>query len=234
MPFVIKDRVEVLPSIPRKLPSSLHFQPFFAQLRCSDQIFHENLTLNPLFVEGIARIRLLHDLLMDCDGRIHQEAQLATLAECAPPDSTSKFLLDLMSLWGKKMHKVKSLCEIMDKCTREMSTKVTSSPNMAHNPRSAETPYTLEQKMASLEETMKRKLGGELLSIQVQIAEKRRRMNFSNEAVKILKQWFSSHTSKPYPTEEEKEQLAEQSGITVHQVTNWFINMRKRNWDPAF
>ena len=87
--------------------------------------------------------------------------------------------------------------------------------------------------MASLEETMKRKLGGELLSLQVELAAKKRRMNFSAEAVETLKQWFAAHSSKPYPSEEEKIQLAKETGISVLQVTNWFINMRKRNWDST-
>jgi hypothetical protein len=234
MPFVVQDEVGRLLSLPRKNLSSLHFQPFSAQIRSFHPSLNQNLTQNILFAECIARIRSLHELSLDLDRQIHQEDHLAAIADRAPQNSISKLLLDLMSLWGKKMHKVKSLCEIMEKCSREISSKVTLVPTSASNPRSADTPYTLEQKMASLEETMKRKLGGELLSIQVQIAEKRRRMNFSSEAVNILKQWFSSHSSKPYPTEEEKEQLAESSGITVHQVTNWFINMRKRNWDPDF
>lgn len=235
MPFVIEDQMEMLPlPFPKKLPCGLHFQPFHAHLRISTPLSQDNLTENPLFAEAIARIRLLHKFTMDPDERNHQEAQLDALAACAPQDSTSQLLLDLMSLWGKKIHKVKSLCEIMEKCNREMSTKLTLSPSNASKARSAETPYTLEQKMASLEETMKRKLGGDVLSIQVQIAEKRRRMNFSNDAVKTLKEWFCAHSAKPYPTEEEKGSLAEAAGITVHQVTNWFINMRKRNWDPAF
>ena len=87
--------------------------------------------------------------------------------------------------------------------------------------------------MASLEETMKRKLGGELLSLQVELAAKKRRMNFSAEAVETLKRWFEEHSVKPYPSEEEKVQLSLATGISVLQVTNWFINMRKRNWDPT-
>jgi hypothetical protein len=234
MPYIVEIQVGMQLPFPRIPPSSLQFEPFFAQLRHSDLRLHTDVSQNPLFLESVARIRLFHELSLDHDMCIHQEAKLAALAERAPQNSVSQLLLDMMSLWGKKMIKIKSLCEIMEKCTREMSAKITLPPTNANNPRSAETPYTLEQKQKSLEETMKRKLGGELLSIQVQIAEKRRRMNFSNEAVKTLKQWFSSHSSKPYPTEEEKEQLAYQTGITVHQVTNWFINMRKRNWDPAF
>jgi hypothetical protein len=58
-------------------------------------------------------------------------------------------------------------------------------------------------------------------------------MNFSSEAVQVLKQWFSENSMKPYPSDEQKEHLASKAGITVNQVTNWFINMRKRNWDPA-
>ena len=233
MPFVIQDKVSVPLTLGKKLPKVLLFQPFVASLRVSDPYFPSDLSKNPLFVEAVVRIRLFHELSLHPDGCVDQQEKLAALAQCAPQNSTSKLLLDIMSLWGKKMLKVKSLSEIMLRCTHEMGSKLIISPSKSSNPRCAETPYTLEQKMASLEDTMKRKLGSELLSIQVQIAEKRRRMNFSCEAVETLKRWFSAHSLKPYPTEQEKDELAKEAGITVNQVTNWFINMRKRNWDPA-
>jgi hypothetical protein len=253
MPFVIQDHAGIPLPLHKKMPCSIRFQPFSANLHSSASVqqFQQHLSDNPFFVEAASRIRLLHEFSLDQDSQIHQEAKLSALAKVSKKDSVSQLLLDMMVLWEKKMLKVKSLSQIMESCTQEMGSKLVCTPSASSNPISAETPYSkqhlrifqldtcnafalaLQQKMASLEETMKRKLGGELLSIQVQMAEKRRRMNFSQEAVEILKRWFSANSLKPYPSEEEKEQLASQAGITVNQVTNWFINMRKRNWDPA-
>jgi hypothetical protein len=47
-----------------------------------------------------------------------------------------------------------------------------------------------------------------------------------------LRSWFEDHIHHPYPTEEEKDLLAMQGGITIEQVNNWFINTRGRKWKP--
>jgi len=36
----------------------------------------------------------------------------------------------------------------------------------------------------------------------------------------------------PYPTEEEKKQIALQTNLTLIQVNNWFINARRRILQP--
>ncbi|KAK0390975.1 hypothetical protein NLU13_0477 [Sarocladium strictum] len=43
-----------------------------------------------------------------------------------------------------------------------------------------------------------------------------------------LRNWFARHQDHPYPTDEEKAQLAIESGLTRVQVTNWFTNARRR------
>ncbi|KAK3352969.1 hypothetical protein B0T25DRAFT_455493 [Lasiosphaeria hispida] len=51
---------------------------------------------------------------------------------------------------------------------------------------------------------------------------------FSREAVKILKNWLSTHTKHPYPNEEEKQILQKQTGLDKTQITNWLANARRR------
>ncbi|KAE9177661.1 hypothetical protein PF002_g24251, partial [Phytophthora fragariae] len=48
----------------------------------------------------------------------------------------------------------------------------------------------------------------------------------------LMHDWFEHNLHHPYPTEEEKEWLAQQGGITLEQVNNWFINTRGRKWKP--
>ncbi|KAJ4176550.1 hypothetical protein NW767_015412 [Fusarium falciforme] len=48
-------------------------------------------------------------------------------------------------------------------------------------------------------------------------------------STKILKQWFTSHAAWPYPGQAEKEHLSHQTGMSVKQVTTWFVNARRRN-----
>ncbi|EFN76904.1 Homeobox protein extradenticle [Harpegnathos saltator] len=57
---------------------------------------------------------------------------------------------------------------------------------------------------------------------------RRKRRNFSKQASEILNEYFYSHLSNPYPSEEAKEELARKCGITVSQVSNWFGNKRIR------
>ncbi|CAL1274721.1 homeobox protein extradenticle-like isoform X2 [Argiope bruennichi] len=57
---------------------------------------------------------------------------------------------------------------------------------------------------------------------------RRKRRNFSKQATEILNEYFYSHLSNPYPSEEAKEELARKCGITVSQVSNWFGNKRIR------
>ena len=47
-------------------------------------------------------------------------------------------------------------------------------------------------------------------------------------AVYHMTQWLTSHMTHPYPTQEEKKQLADLGSITVAQVSSWFANKRSR------
>uniref|UniRef100_A0A914L3N7 Homeobox domain-containing protein n=1 Tax=Meloidogyne incognita TaxID=6306 RepID=A0A914L3N7_MELIC len=60
------------------------------------------------------------------------------------------------------------------------------------------------------------------------IGKRKKRQNFSNKITNILNNYFINHLSKPYPDEQTKLALAEQCGITLAQVSNWFGNKRIR------
>ena len=51
---------------------------------------------------------------------------------------------------------------------------------------------------------------------------------FSRDSVRILKNWLSTHTRHPYPSDEEKEMLQRQTGLNKTQITNWLANARRR------
>ena len=57
---------------------------------------------------------------------------------------------------------------------------------------------------------------------------RRRRRNFSKKASDILNEFFFANVRHPYPSEEDKQELAKKCGITVSQVCNWFGNKRIR------
>ena len=49
---------------------------------------------------------------------------------------------------------------------------------------------------------------------------------FKEKSRVILRQWYQQN---PYPSPREKRQLAEQTGLTTTQVSNWFKNRRQRD-----
>ena len=59
-----------------------------------------------------------------------------------------------------------------------------------------------------------------------------KRSNLPRPAVDILKSWLFQHLVHPYPTEEEKRLLAQQTNLNLTQVNNWFINARRRILQP--
>ncbi|VDL62721.1 unnamed protein product [Hymenolepis diminuta] len=58
------------------------------------------------------------------------------------------------------------------------------------------------------------------------------RTNLPFPARKILFKWLNEHLREPYPSEEEKLELARQTGLSRTTVNNWFINARRRYVKP--
>lgn len=55
-----------------------------------------------------------------------------------------------------------------------------------------------------------------------------KREKTSPASQKILKDWLFSHYKCPYPNEDQKDMLCMHTGLTLHQLNNWFINARRR------
>ncbi|XP_043463235.1 homeobox protein PKNOX2-like isoform X2 [Leptopilina heterotoma] len=52
------------------------------------------------------------------------------------------------------------------------------------------------------------------------------------QATNIMRAWLFQHLVHPYPTEDEKRQIASETNLTLLQVNNWFINARRRILQP--
>lgn len=57
---------------------------------------------------------------------------------------------------------------------------------------------------------------------------RKRRGNLPKEATNLLKDWFQANRASPYPSEDQKMELCARTGLSLNQVSNWFINARRR------
>jgi hypothetical protein len=64
-------------------------------------------------------------------------------------------------------------------------------------------------------------------------SSRRSSTRFSREVVIVLKKWMDQHKDHPYPAEEQKEELAQLTGLTVGQISNWYANHRRRTRQRA-
>ena len=56
--------------------------------------------------------------------------------------------------------------------------------------------------------------------------------NHAKTSTFTLKEWFTANISSPFPCEDAKKQLAKKSGLSIVQVSTWFVNERKRVLKP--
>ncbi|KAI8272280.1 hypothetical protein K4K56_002546 [Colletotrichum sp. SAR 10_98] len=50
----------------------------------------------------------------------------------------------------------------------------------------------------------------------------------ARSSTKVLKDWFAAHDAHPYPSDQEKEELRSLSGLSIRQISYWFVNARRR------
>ncbi|EFC47934.1 homeobox protein PKNOX1-like protein [Naegleria gruberi] len=92
---------------------------------------------------------------------------------------------------------------------------------------------SLEARFGLMKQLLKDKYLTKILSTQENtLMRSKRRGNLPRHATNVLKSWLYSHFLHPYPTESEKKDLCMETGLTLTQVNNWFINQRVRTWRP--
>eukprot|EP00122_Pirum_gemmata_P000552 Pgem_evm1s494 len=100
---------------------------------------------------------------------------------------------------------------------------IKSPKNFVFNPRSTST-STIPKTSGSYSDDEAYDMQNETKS-----PDKKTTNDTSKTHANVLKQWLEDHKDNPYPERKEKMKLAEQSGLTLHQVNWWFINKRRRN-----
>ncbi|GIM08179.1 hypothetical protein Vretimale_12287 [Volvox reticuliferus] len=81
---------------------------------------------------------------------------------------------------------------------------------------------------------LKRKYSAEVQKLQEEFAKRKKVSKLPETAINILKQWWTTNLAWPYPTDDIKKQLCTATGLNHTQISNWFINQRKRHWVKLF
>ncbi|RVX05305.1 Homeobox protein knotted-1-like 3 [Vitis vinifera] len=88
----------------------------------------------------------------------------------------------------------------------------------------------MERVRQELKHELKQGYKEKIVDIREEILRKRRAGKLPGDTTSLLKAWWQSHSKWPYPTEEDKARLVQETGLHLKQINNWFINQRKRNW----
>ncbi|XP_028070716.1 homeobox protein knotted-1-like 4 [Camellia sinensis] len=88
----------------------------------------------------------------------------------------------------------------------------------------------MERVRQELKHELKQGYKEKIVDIREEILRKRRAGKLPGDTTSMLKAWWQSHSKWPYPTEEDKARLVQETGLQLKQINNWFINQRKRNW----
>jgi len=87
----------------------------------------------------------------------------------------------------------------------------------------------VRKKLCLIQIQLKQNICEAVMNLRTRFLDARRkRRNFDKATQKIFNEYFYSHLSNPYPSEQVKEELAQKCGVTISQVNNWFGNKRGR------
>ncbi|XP_028060450.1 homeobox protein HD1-like [Camellia sinensis] len=88
----------------------------------------------------------------------------------------------------------------------------------------------MERVRQELKIELKQGFRSRIEDVREEILRKRRAGKLPGDTTSVLKNWWQQHAKWPYPTEDDKAKLVEETGLQLKQINNWFINQRKRNW----
>ncbi|KAK9076719.1 hypothetical protein SSX86_005058 [Deinandra increscens subsp. villosa] len=88
----------------------------------------------------------------------------------------------------------------------------------------------MERVRQELKIELKQGFRSKIEDVREEILRKRRAGKLPGDTTSVLKDWWQQHSKWPYPTEDDKAKLVEETGLQLKQINNWFINQRKRNW----
>ncbi|KAF7695159.1 pre-B-cell leukemia transcription factor 3b isoform X2 [Silurus meridionalis] len=158
----------------------------------------------------------------------------AATASGSPPDNSIEHsdyrakLSQIRQIYHTELEKYEQACN--EFTTHVMNLLREQSRTRPISPKEIERMVSIiHRKFSSIQMQLKQSTCEAVMILRSRFLDARRkRRNFSKQATEILNEYFYSHLSNPYPSEEAKEELAKKCSITVSQVSNWFGNKRIR------
>ncbi|KAJ6444105.1 homeobox and C2H2 transcription factor [Purpureocillium lavendulum] len=117
-------------------------------------------------------------------------------------------------------------CSLAERSKRHPSYFETTSPviGQLHGVNEEDDPSSWTQPVVSAVGT-----AAETPAMPIATTSSKRSSSRSVRKTQVLREWFSANIGHPYPTDDEKSALADQSGLSRTQVINWFTNARRRH-----
>jgi len=81
----------------------------------------------------------------------------------------------------------------------------------------------------TLNESVQNSINGVINNHKTFLQQRENNRLFTDDQTKILEEWYSDHSTNPYPSPIEKIRIAWQCHILPNQVSNWFSNKRMRS-----
>mmetsp|Transcript_315 Transcript_315/g.577 ORF Transcript_315/g.577 Transcript_315/m.577 type:complete len:309 (-) Transcript_315:39-965(-) len=183
----------------------------------------------PEAFRGLSHAELLSVLTRDHNGASEGTGNISLLESV----SFINMYLELMDLYDARC------VELMQQCRDECSAISTSVQSLSFGGGDhgmdidvAGTEAFEEMDESALQSELRRRyqLAAERLQESDQ-APSKWRGNLPKDAVAILRQWVAENSDPygPYPDDNDKRELAARTGLPQRQISNWFINYRKRH-----
>merc|ERR1711971_970013 len=137
-------------------------------------------------------------------------------------------LVQIRTIYHQELEKYDTSCQeftthVMNLCREQSRTRPITPKEIERMV------HIIQKKFTSIQIQLKQSTCEAIMILRSRFLDQRRkRRNFTKKSTEVLNEYFYSHLANPYPSEEAKEELARQCGISVSQVSNWFGNKRIR------
>ncbi|KAE9614934.1 hypothetical protein Lal_00035969 [Lupinus albus] len=222
---------------------------------CSSSSVRDKIMAHPLFTRLLSSyinclkvgappevVARLEEICSKCDESSHYRTGSGSIGEDPSLDQFMEAYCEMLIKYEQELSKpfkeailffssVESQLKALAVSTTDFGESGASSQNRAdigheHN-------MNTEAEERELKVQLLQKYSGYLGGLKKEFMKKKKNGKLPKEARQQLLEWWNRHYKWPYPSESQKQALAESTSLDLKQINNWFINRRKRHWKPS-